>query len=204
MDKDNDADAEIVERMERGLPARSEAEAETREIYRRLIKRIADLELIEPAPIQTAPVSYGQNLTFCPYETSLRGMNGHSVTVDGNIVHEQRAGEQRVHRCATHRVAQVLAARLELEAAGWSVEGPSTTDGMRLPLVLPGEPMGQALDGSRADARAQGFTAFRGGSGRRSALDVLRIDACAGLPLLVLEDRGDTAEAISTVRWHLG
>lgn len=43
-------DAEIVERMERGVPALSADEASTREVYRRLIGRIRDLELVEPPP----------------------------------------------------------------------------------------------------------------------------------------------------------
>ncbi|MGN6110256.1 MAG: hypothetical protein ACTHU0_34450 [Kofleriaceae bacterium] len=43
-------DAEVVERMERGLPALSKDEEETRAVYQRLIGRIGDLELVEPAP----------------------------------------------------------------------------------------------------------------------------------------------------------
>lgn len=43
-------DAEIVERMERGLPARSKEEEETRAVYQRLIARIGDLDLVEPPP----------------------------------------------------------------------------------------------------------------------------------------------------------
>jgi hypothetical protein len=43
-------DAEVVERMERDLPAQSEGEAETRAVYQRLIGRIGDLELVEPPP----------------------------------------------------------------------------------------------------------------------------------------------------------
>lgn len=39
-------DAEIVERMERGVSALSADEAATREIYQRLIRRIRDL--VEP------------------------------------------------------------------------------------------------------------------------------------------------------------
>ncbi|MEZ4363839.1 MAG: hypothetical protein R3B48_26925 [Kofleriaceae bacterium] len=42
-------DAEVVERMERDLPAQSEAEAETRATYQRLIERVGELDLIEPA-----------------------------------------------------------------------------------------------------------------------------------------------------------
>lgn len=42
-------DAEVVERLERELPARSEGEEETRAVYQRLIGRIGDLELVEPA-----------------------------------------------------------------------------------------------------------------------------------------------------------
>jgi hypothetical protein len=40
----------VVERLERDLPVQSEAEAETRAVYQRLIGRIDDLELVEPAP----------------------------------------------------------------------------------------------------------------------------------------------------------
>jgi hypothetical protein len=43
-------DAELVERLERDLPARSEGEEETRAVYQRLIGRIGDLDLVEPAP----------------------------------------------------------------------------------------------------------------------------------------------------------
>ena len=43
-------DAEIVERMERGLPAQSKSEEEVRAVYQRLIGRIGDLDLVEPAP----------------------------------------------------------------------------------------------------------------------------------------------------------
>jgi len=43
-------DAEVVERLERDLPARSTAEQETRVVYQRLIGRIGDLDLVEPAP----------------------------------------------------------------------------------------------------------------------------------------------------------
>jgi hypothetical protein len=43
-------DAEIVERLERDLPARSKDEEETRAVYQRLIGRIGDLDLVEPAP----------------------------------------------------------------------------------------------------------------------------------------------------------
>jgi len=40
----------VVERLERDLPARSEGEEETRAVYQRLIGRIDDLDLVEPAP----------------------------------------------------------------------------------------------------------------------------------------------------------
>jgi hypothetical protein len=43
-------DAEIVERLEQDLPARSEGEEETRGVYQRLIGRIGDLDLVEPDP----------------------------------------------------------------------------------------------------------------------------------------------------------
>ena len=43
-------DAEVVERLERDLPAQSKAEEETRAVYQRLIGRIGDLDLVEPAP----------------------------------------------------------------------------------------------------------------------------------------------------------
>jgi hypothetical protein len=43
-------DAELVERLERDLPARSKGEEETRAVYQRLIGRIDDLDLVEPAP----------------------------------------------------------------------------------------------------------------------------------------------------------
>lgn len=43
-------DAEVVERLERDLPARSEGEEETRAVYQRLIGRVGDLHRVEPAP----------------------------------------------------------------------------------------------------------------------------------------------------------
>lgn len=43
-------DAEVVERLERDLPARSPEEEETRAVYQRLIGRIGDLDLVEPDP----------------------------------------------------------------------------------------------------------------------------------------------------------
>jgi hypothetical protein len=43
-------DAELVERLERDLPARSKDEEETRAVYQRLIGRIGDVDLVEPAP----------------------------------------------------------------------------------------------------------------------------------------------------------
>ena len=43
-------DAEVVERMERDLPARSTEEEETRAVYQRLIGRVGDIELVEPDP----------------------------------------------------------------------------------------------------------------------------------------------------------
>ena len=43
-------DAEVVERMERELPAQSTEEEEVRAAYQRLIGRIGDLEVVEPAP----------------------------------------------------------------------------------------------------------------------------------------------------------
>ena len=39
----------MVERLERDLPAQSEGEEETRAVYQRLIGRIGDLDLVEPA-----------------------------------------------------------------------------------------------------------------------------------------------------------
>jgi hypothetical protein len=43
-------DAGVVERLERDLPAQSKGEEETRAVYQRLIGRIGDLDLVEPAP----------------------------------------------------------------------------------------------------------------------------------------------------------
>lgn len=43
-------DAEVVERMEHELPAQSKEEEETRAVYQRLIGRIGELDLVEPAP----------------------------------------------------------------------------------------------------------------------------------------------------------
>src|SRR5512140_1531028 len=43
-------DAEVVERLGRDLRAQSQDEEETRAVYQRLIGRIGDLDLVEPAP----------------------------------------------------------------------------------------------------------------------------------------------------------
>lgn len=125
------------------------------------------------------------------------------VVVDGTTVHEQRGGEHRMHHCATRRVVQVLATRLKLEAAGWSVALPATTWPFRRPLALPGESGGQPLDGTRSDERATGLVCWRGGHGPRSADELLVIDATAVLPIVVLEERGSTTEARAIVAWHL-
>lgn len=125
-----------------------------------------------------------------------------TITIDDTRVHVQRdsgTGVERItHHCATRRVAQILAAELELRAAGWTISGPSSTDGFRRPLLLPGESMGAVLDGSRSDERAQGFTASRRGTDR------ITVDACAGMLPLVLAEIGDTADARRVIEWHLG
>lgn len=125
------------------------------------------------------------------------------VVVDGTVVHVQRAHERSTHRCATRRVAQALATRLQLEAAGWRVDGPSTAWAFRRPLLLPGEHCGQPLDGSRSVDRAIGLVCWRHGHSARSAADLLVIDASADLPAAVLDERGDTAEARLIAAWHL-
>lgn len=76
----------------------------------------------------------------------------------------------------TRREAQIAEVRRVLESAGWDVRGVSSADGNRRPLLLPGERIGQLLDASRADERAQGFTARLGDAW-------IVVDACAGLPL---------------------
>ena len=129
-----------------------------------------------------------------------------TTTIDGSIVYEQRdtdEGTERItHTCATRRVAQILAIELELRDAGWTVRGLASSDQPRRPLILAGEAMCWPLDGRRSDERAQGFSARRSPDVRGT--DVITVDACAGLPLLVLAERGDTAEARRIIEWHLG
>lgn len=98
---------------------------------------------------------------------------------------------------ATEREAQLYAARRELEAAGWSVRGPASSDGHRRPLLLPGESMRTPLDGRRSDERAQGLCAW-------SPIGTICVDACAGLPIVVLWDEGDTASAREILAHYLG
>lgn len=119
------------------------------------------------------------------------------ITIDGTAVFEQNNDENIIHRCATRRVAQILATALELRASGWAIAWPSSQHRFRRPLLLPGERMREPLDGTRSDERAQGFTAHRGN-------DCLTVDACAGLPPLVLAEHGDTTDARRIVEWHLG
>lgn len=131
-----------------------------------------------------------------------------TITVDDSTVH---CGAIR-HLCATKRTAQITAATLALRDAGWTVVGPASGLGYRRPLALPGERMCQPLDGSLADQRAQGFTVWRHdgsinpdtGVGPRTAARAITIDACAGLPLLVTEERGDVAEAREIIEWYIG
>ena len=71
-----------------------------------------------------------------------------SITIEGNIVHEQRTNNDGrivcvTHTCASRRVAQVTATRIDLESKGWAVSGIGAGDDIRLPLLLPGEKMGQ-------------------------------------------------------------
>lgn len=136
-----------------------------------------------------------------------------TITIDGNIVHEQADGARGTHTCATRRAAQVLAAVLALRETGWKVRGPSTSDGFRLPLLLPGEKLGQPLDGGRTDERAQGFVAWRGrnpaaadssGNSDRSAAEVIAIDASVGGQLLALRCQGSVMDAVEIVTWYLG
>lgn len=125
-----------------------------------------------------------------------------TVTIDNATVYQQYEanGESTriVHHCATRRVAQILAATLELQSAGWSTCGLSTRDGARRPLLLAGERIGALLDGSLSDQRAQGFTASCGDAGS------ITVDACAGMPTIALAEYGDTTEARRIIEWHLG
>lgn len=119
------------------------------------------------------------------------------TTIDGTDVYEQQDATRIIHRCASRRVAQVLAAVLELRAAGWAIGGLSTSDHPRLPLLLPGERMMTPLDGRRSDERAQGFVATRGD-------DRITVDACAGMAPHVIYECGDTVEVRRIVEWHMG
>ena len=114
-----------------------------------------------------------------------------TITPNGGL----RGGPFQIH-CATPRDAQLTAARAALGYEGWKVRGLASTDGNRRPLILPGEAMMAPLDGARSDERAQGFAASRDGA-------ALTIDACAGLPVLVTVERGDTAEARAIIARYL-
>lgn len=122
------------------------------------------------------------------------------ITIVGNTVTAAHA----IHHCATRRVAELQAARLDLIAHGWRVGELSSQDRPRRPLKLPGERMMTWLDGSLADERAQGLVAWRGPSRYDATTDEIVVDACAGLPLLVLSQRGEVAEALAIVRRWLG
>ena len=98
---------------------------------------------------------------------------------------------------ATQRTAEVYAVVEMLRSAGWSVRGPGSGDGFRRPLLLARESMMTALDGAKADLRAQGFAASRGSS-------ALTVDACAGLDVVILHQQGDVAEALALVETYLG
>lgn len=124
-----------------------------------------------------------------------------TITITDSTVHVQREStdgiERSTHRCATRRVAQVLAAELELRASGWAIRGPCSQHPFRRPLMLPGEKMGVPLDGAMSDERAQGFTARLGEA-------IIVVDACAGLSAIVLDEHGDMSEARRITEWHLG
>src|SRR5690606_20410574 len=109
-----------------------------------------------------------------------------------------------LHRCATRRVAELAAATSALRAAGWAVRGPDTPAGWRRPLLPAGERSRQPLDGARSDARCEALVIFRGGGVDETSPDALVIDACAGLPLAVIDDRGVTTTARAIVALYLG
>jgi hypothetical protein len=125
-----------------------------------------------------------------------------TVVVEGNNVHEQRNntdGEivRVTHTCSSRRVAQVTAAKIALASRGWDLSGIGSTDGWRLPLLLPGEKMGPLLDGALSDRRVQGFVAKRG-------IDVIGVDASAGMPLRFFARSGDPTDALEICSWYLG
>lgn len=134
----------------------------------------------------------------------------YELTVSGKTVTERcvtaDGTETTIHECYTGRVAQVLAARLALENAGWRVYSPCSGHKMRKPLLLPGERMHQPLDGSLSDERAQGFEANFGGYTYNLPAAILIVDACAGMPWHILVESGDrkiTAEAIAIISKYL-
>jgi hypothetical protein len=125
-----------------------------------------------------------------------------TVTIDGNIVYQQRVlasgkVEHITNTCATRRVAQVHAATIALRSKGWGVSSIGSSDKPCRPLLLPGEKMAQPLDGALSDQRAQGFVARRGA-------DQLGVDACAGMPLMFFGQLGDPSEAIEICHWYIG
>lgn len=128
-----------------------------------------------------------------------------TITLDNKTVHDSNDGS--IYHCATRRTAQIRAAKLALQERGWRISGVGTDDGIRRPLLLAGEKMCQPLDGSLSDQRAQGFTAWRSADPQVSSWvmsdDMITIDACAGLPLVMIRERGDTAEAREIIEWYI-
>jgi hypothetical protein len=107
------------------------------------------------------------------------------------------AGEQTRNTVATARETDIAIATELLEAWGWTVTREAKYT--RRPAKLPGEKVGQVLDGSLSDQRAQGLTATKRSQGSIRWDSLIEIDCCAGLPVLVAREvthgSGSVAEA---------
>lgn len=130
-------------------------------------------------------------------------MTTNKIDLDGNTVTIYRAFGDRTETltivCVTRRAAEVRVAMAELEAIGWRTCYPVILSHFRRPIgattsAAPGHP----FDAAYVDAHALGFTAHaRGESGAHAT-----VDACAGLPVLLVNVRGDIDEVREVVaKW---
>lgn len=121
------------------------------------------------------------------------------------VLIERAAGVTMRHTFATARTAQVHHCIELVRAAGWRVEHLGQRHhGWRRPWLLSDEKMMTPLDGGLADERAQGFTARLGTQAVKPDDPTIVIDACAGLPVRVLFEQGDTTVVRGIVTQILG
>lgn len=98
------------------------------------------------------------------------------IMIDGTKTEIDGPGGRTTATHITERAAAVHALRSALQALGWRVSGPRSTDRFRLPLRLKGEKMGPPLDASRWRERANGFVATHGEKR-------IKVDASGDLPI---------------------